>query len=595
MSLWPEIGRRKLVQVAGVYAVVAWLLVQIVATVEAPLRLPDWADTLVIVLLLVGFPVALIMSWTFNVTADGLVRDDGLHEPYRDKSRTLEYALIGLLVVAVGWVVYRVEVGPRADATPSARSANVLPNSIAVLLCDSFSTDSENDFFAASLHEELLNHLVQLRSLNVIARTSVLQYAGAVRPITEIADELRVASVMECSVAYGDGRIVISAQLIDGDTGLHLWSERYNREFADVFGIQADIAMNVANALQAEFSLEEQQAIEQAPTSSPAAYALYLEARSLVDIAAPGSIDEAHRLLDRALAIDPGFASAYGLKADLFGATFVNTAAGTGVAPDERDALERRVRELAATALELDPSNTDARRALRSINIPTWRWSAFLASIAPRDETTLINTELWVYAWTGRPDECIRLGERIVALSPNDVDALWSQGVCYAYAGDRAASTRQFRRSLEQLPANPLIQTWIAYNEVALGRTEAAAAALALVEQLLGDERPTVYLPELAYSYARIGRLDEARRLVEELRSRGGPDTLGAGTWAVAYLAVGDEQSALEQLEAVARKARNHEPDQGYLNVMNLKMNYLADPRLEQPEFVDVLNRIRGD
>lgn len=104
-----------------------------------------------------------------------------------------------------------------------------------------------------------------------------------------------------------------------------------------------------------------------------------------------------------------------------------------------------------------------------------------------------------------------------------------------------------------------------------------------------------MYLPELAYSYSRIGQSDEAERLLDEIRARESEIEVGAGTWAVAYLAIGDEQRALEQLEIVAEKARNHEPDQGYLNVMNLKMNYLSDPRLEKPEFVDVLGRIAGD
>jgi adenylate cyclase len=263
MSFLAEIRRRKVFQVAAVYAVTAWLLVQIIVAVEAPLNLPEWTDSLVIVLLGIGFPIALVFSWAFNLTSDGLMRDRG-GRPAQARGRTIEYVLIGLVVVALGWLIFRLEF----DAAGTGES-DKLPNSIAVLLCDNLSPDPDNAFFAASLHEEILNQLVRLGALNVIARTSVMQYADAARPIPEIADELRVESIMECSVSYGDDRVAITTQLVDGDTGVHLWSERYNRELRDVFAIQADIAMNVANALRAELSLDEQATIEGRATESP--------------------------------------------------------------------------------------------------------------------------------------------------------------------------------------------------------------------------------------------------------------------------------------------------------------------------------------
>jgi adenylate cyclase len=229
MSFLGEIKRRKIFQVAAVYAVVAWLLVQIVATVEAPLSLPDWFDTAVIVLLGVGFPITLIISWAFNMTSEGVVRDRG--HGNQTKGRAIEYVLIALLAVAIAWIGYR-ELGPSNGTAPP-----VLANSVAVLPCDNLSPDPNNAYFAASLHEEILNQLVKIRQLNVTARTSVLQYAQAARPLPEIASELNVESVMECSVSYADGRVAITAQLIDGATGVHRWSERYNREFRDIFDI----------------------------------------------------------------------------------------------------------------------------------------------------------------------------------------------------------------------------------------------------------------------------------------------------------------------------------------------------------------------
>jgi tetratricopeptide (TPR) repeat protein len=202
---------------------------------------------------------------------------------------------------------------------------------------------------------------------------------------------------------------------------------------------------------------------------------------------------------------------------------------------------------------------------------------------------------LWMLSWMGRRAEAVRIGEKVAELNPNDAPAHLSLGVVYGYAGDPSASIRSLDRALELAPANPLPRVWRAYDAIALGNAADAFAELQLVEQLLGDNRTTVFLPELAYAYARIGRSDDAQRLFDEIRALGNESDIGAGGWVLAYLAIGDEEQALRWLETVAEKARNHEPDQGYINAMNLKMNFLADPRLDEPRFADVLARIRGD
>jgi tetratricopeptide (TPR) repeat protein len=243
----------------------------------------------------------------------------------------------------------------------------------------------------------------------------------------------------------------------------------------------------------------------------------------------------------------------------------------------------------------MDPANFEARSALRAINIPTWRWSEFEAAVEPQDESRLLAQQQWIYAWMGRREDAVRIGEKAVALDPNELGSHLSLGVSQAYTGDIANAIVTLRRAAELAPALPLIPVWIAYNHISLGNDDEALGELRMSEQLLGNNRQIVYLPELAYSYSRIGRSDDVARVVAEMREIEDSNALGAGAWAMAYLAIGDEVSALEQLEIVAEKARNHEPDQGYLNAMNLRMNFLNDARLEQPEFVDVLSRLQGD
>jgi tetratricopeptide (TPR) repeat protein len=423
----------------------------------------------------------------------------------------------------------------------------------------------------------------------------MLRYADTPLSIREIAAELNVETIMEGSVRYAGDEVRITAQLIDPVTGAHLWSEAYQRKIDDIFAIQADIAMNIANAIGAEFSLEEQNALETPPTSSPAAYALYLQANDQFRAALLGSTEAALALLNRALVIDPEFARAYAAKATLYASLFVNTVQATAVAAEDRVALERQVRENAERALVLDPDLAEARLALRGINIVTWRWANYAETLDAAEERALQGPQLWVLSWMGNHAAALRIAEQVHELSPNDPAPSMFLGIVQAYAGDRAASVANINRSLELAPANVLAHAWLAYDAVALGDDAEALAELALLERMLGGDRPIVFLPELAYAYSRLGRDDDVARLFAEIEMRAVEVDVGAGTWAMAYLAAGDEDEALRWLEASAEKVRNHEPDQGYLHLMNLKMNFLADPRLEEPRFAEALGRIRGD
>jgi TolB-like protein len=606
MSFWGELRRRNVFKVGVAYLVAAWLLAQVVGLVEEPLDLPDWFDTAVIVFLAVGFPIALLLAWAYEVTPEGIkkTRHVPLEESIRQLTgQKLNYIVTGLLVLAVGLLAvdaYRdaprsggaaggdasAESAIAAEITPAAR--DVLPNSIAVLQCDNFSTDENNAFFAASLHEEVLNQLVKLRNLNVIARTSVLQYSRADRPsITQIAEELHVASVMECSVAYGDGRIVISVQLINGDTGVHVWSERYNREFKDVFGIQADIAMNVANALAVEFSTEEQLAIERPPTASPEAYALYLQAQSLSDI----DNAQALTLLDRALGFDAEFAEAHRLKAALLSALLVNTTGSNAISAAERDRQIERARYHATRAAEIDPSL--AWVAGIAVNFNTWRWNEALASLALAPDAVGAGP-IWVHSYVGQHETALMRARRSVELDPRNWNARFILGITLGYAGESDEAAQVLRDAIGMAPTVPVLRSWLAFVEIARGNPDAAATELARAEQLLEGNRQLVFLPELAYSYSRIGRNADAERIAAEIGQAGSGIEIGSGGRAMIALAVGDRARAVEELEAAIVKIENYEIDEGFFNLMNLRMNVAADPVLEEPQFVDLRNKLRG-
>ena len=241
---------------------------------------------------------------------------------------------------------------------------------MAVLPFANLSPNADDAYFAQGIHEEVLNQLAKLDALSVIARTSVLRYADGKTSLPDIARELNVQTVMEGSVRYAGDNVRITAQLIDPKTGTQLWSEAYQRKFEDIFAIQADIAMNIANALRAEFSLEEQREIERPLTTSPEAYALYLRTRT-----AALASDAVLALLDRAIELDPSFAAAYGRRAVIYSSMLTNTVFGNAVRREDRTDVERLLRESAQRALALDPEEPLGQAALVSVDVQRWYWS----------------------------------------------------------------------------------------------------------------------------------------------------------------------------------------------------------------------------
>jgi tetratricopeptide (TPR) repeat protein len=188
------------------------------------------------------------------------------------------------------------------------------------------------------------------------------------------------------------------------------------------------------------------------------------------------------------------------------------------------------------------------------------------------------------------------LAERLVGLDPLSWRAHWVHGIVLNYAGDYSAAGEAARKGIARVPILSLQHSWLAMSEIALGNSDEAQRELERAEQLLGANRAIISLLDIAYGFGRIGDRDNARRLSDEIMAaaNGGQD-IGVGGWALANLAVGNEGEALDWLEQGADKASRHEPDAGFYSLMNIKMNYTADPVLERAEFVDVRSRLRGD
>ena len=603
MSFLGEIKRRKVFQVAAFYAVTAWLIIQFIDVVGEPLRLPEWLDTVVIVLLAVGFPIAVILAWAFDLTPDGVVRDRGTTvETTSHSGRRIEYALIGLLVVGMVWVLYRVEITPfemEAAIVAEAPQREVLPNSVAVLPLENLSLNPEDAFFAAGIHDELLNQLAKIRDLNVIARTSVLRYADkGEMSIPEIAAELKVQAVMEGTVRYGGNRVRITTQLIDGDSNTHLWSQTYESEFdvENIFAIESDIAMQIAAALEAELLPAERASIEKLPTTSTEALTLYLRAKaSITDLGPFMPADEVsnfHRYLDEALVSDPGFALAHAFKAYEYafsvGRTFPLSDDG---AIARRQAL---VRDHAQRAIELDPGLGIAYGALAWPHTYGLRRAEAQVAwdrayeLSPADPDILVDFGYFAAA-TGQSERAISLARHALDVAPNSAQTAAVAGLAFVFAGDYDEAARIEREAVALDPAFFFSYQMLGLVESTRGNDAEALKHLRFAEELSQGIPSADVLSQLAYGYGRIGRREDAMRMFSQVESMASEFHVGAASWAMAYLGIGDEERALDFLAAASNVTQGGE---GYLAITFLAGNAFRDPVLEQRTFVEARRRL---
>ena len=371
-----ELKRRHVFKVAAVYGATAFVVLQLADIVFPSMGLPEWAIPFIVALTLACFPLALVLAWAFETTPDGVRKTDpaasGELEAIASQPRGVRWpsgllALLGVvLLLGGGWWVLGRGSGD-SNAAGTARSSSVSRDvdgnrsSIAVLPFDNLSADPENAFFARGVHEDILTYLSRVREFRVISRTSVEQYADRQVNLREVANELGVTYVVEGSVRRSGDRVRVTAQLIDATTDDHLWAENYDRELADVFAIQTAVAQEIVRALQAELSPEEERLISEQPTENVEAYELYLRARQLTGAGglSLSADEEAARLLEQAVALDPRFARAWALLAQVYGNIYWF---GTNRSPErltaQKEAIDR--------AFALDPELPEARLALAS-------------------------------------------------------------------------------------------------------------------------------------------------------------------------------------------------------------------------------------
>jgi TolB-like protein/Flp pilus assembly protein TadD len=347
-GFFEEVKRRKVYRVAVAYIIAAAGIIQVGSAAFPAWELPNWALRLVIVLLLVGFPIALVLAWAFDVTSQGIRATPDVAVPRTPRRRNV------IMLVATGVIVSAIA---GFFLLPRISSARKIDKSIAVLPFQNLSDDKENAYFADGIQDDVLTNLSKIGDLKVISRTSVMAYRGQAPNVREIGKALGVGAILEGSVRRIGNRVRVNVQLICTETDEHIWAEDYDRDLTDVFAIQTDLAQKIAGELQAKLSPSEKQQIERKPTENGEAYLAFVQAHNLQSAYEDfEKLKQSEQLYERAINLDPNFALAIARYSQLESwilRTFDRT-------PERRE----KARTLAERALQLQPNLPEAHLAL---------------------------------------------------------------------------------------------------------------------------------------------------------------------------------------------------------------------------------------
>lgn len=596
VATFRELKRRRVFRVAAAYAVSSWLLLQIADVVFPAIGLTGTAMTMLVALLAIGFPVALVLGWRYDLGPDGLVRTRPAVATGTTALNSGDYLLLGVLLAAVGLAAVSMYSRIGTDELPATNpGAREQAPTIAVLPLVNMSNDPENDYFADGLTEELLNVLAQLDALKVIGRTSSFAFKNKQEDLRDIGEALNASYLLEGSVRQSGDRIRVTAQLINAADGSHLWSNTFDRDAGEIFAIQSSIAAAVVNELQIPLLSENQLRTHQSRNFG--AYDRYLAGNSNLRKRDLDSLRRSVALFKEAIAVDSEFAPAYAALAIAYIQMHVN------YGEMEFNAAFGQAQASIESALALDPESSDAYFAMAMLN----HWSWQLGGRDPLDKDAA--------------DQAYR---HALAISPNNADASKQYANFLANTGRRHAAIEYANRALELDPLAPNSHRFVGglYEGIAkfdearrfyvketelyptkpVGYLSLASLAIRADGDLVSGmewarRAADLHLGSAANSLARIwldlDDYDKALEIYEQIRS----ESMEA-RW-VEQLYLGNYQAALDiRRAALAQHVAPPANDYRYVGRLavfagdfNLARDMLekADPRLlEKPPFITV-------
>jgi TolB-like protein/Tfp pilus assembly protein PilF len=443
-SFFEEIKRRKVYRVAAAYIIAAGFIIQIGSAVFPAWELPNWAFRLVVVSLLIGFPIALILAWAFDVTPEGIKTTPSVAVPGSHRRRNIAMLIAtGVIISAVaGFFVL-----PRA-------SARKIDKSIAVLPFDNFSDDKDNAFFADGIQDDILTNLAKIGDLKVISRTSVMPYRGKEKNVREIGKALGVSTILEGSVRKSGNRVRVNVQLINAVNDEHMWAQEYDRDLTDVFAIQTDLAQKIAHELQAKLSPTEKAQMTRKPTENGEAYLAFVQAHNLhTQMEDLDKLKQAEQLYERALQMDPNFA--------LAAADFSRLESWIYHTFDPTPPRREKARSLADRALKLQPDCPECHLALGfSFYYGDRDYENALKEFAVAQQGLPNEAEVYlaigaIQRRQGKWKESTANLEKAVNLNPNDTWPLQNLALNYEMLRDFDAANKAIDRALKLNPKAP--------------------------------------------------------------------------------------------------------------------------------------------
>jgi len=583
-NFFAELKRRNVYKVAVAYAVVAWLLIQAASIFFPAFDAPPWVMKIFIIVIIFGFPVALILSWAFEITPEGIKLESEI-EPNksikRGTGRKIVAVTIALAVVATGLFVYQL-VRSTSDTSGSPTAATIANKSIAVLPFDNLSRDPDNAYFCEGVQDEILTRLAKVADLKVISRTSTQHFKSTPDNLPQIAKQLGVAQILEGSAQKASDQVRVNVQLINALTDAHLWAETFDRKLTDIFAVESEIAKTIADTLQVKLSGSEQHVIAARPTENTEAHQLYLKGRFFWNKRTGNDLKKSIDYFQQAIAADPNYALAYAGVADA--CVFLpGYTAGT-----PKDCYPKAM-AAAKKALELDDALAEAHTTLA---LAIWYYD-FDFTQANREFQRAIelnpnyatghqhygNNTL---SALGRFDEAIAEGKRAVELDPLSLVINADLGMNYYYARRYYEAITQLRKTLEMDPG-------YYYAHVNLGQVLAAKRAFgeAISEYQKAralDDDPFV-LGLLGHAYASSGNKTEALKILDQLKEVSRQRYVSMYSFAIVYLALDDKQEALRWLEQSYQ-------DRAGADIGWIRVDSLLDPLHGDPGFEALAEKI---
>lgn len=485
-----ELKRRKVVQVCIAYIVGAWVLLQVADATFEPLNLPPWSTTLVLWLLVLGFPVALILAWALEVTPQGIRRTQTRRKPV---------------------------------ATGKSQAAGQAEPTIAVLPFADMSPDKDQDHFCEGMAEEIINSLARIQGVRVASRTASFQFKDTTMDIDAIGEQLNVNTVLEGSVRKDGNQLRVTAQLIKVEDGYHIWSEGFDRELKDVFGIQKEIAENVVRAFKLTLSPDTEKAIEQQPTQNMEAYEYYLRGRRHFYQFSDQAWKQAREEFSHAIDLDPDYALAYAGLADCF--SFIYMYADSAISVRLQAETNSRL------ALQLAPESAQvhASRGLALSHSVRQDEAERAFERAAELDPTLFDAYYFHgrHAFSkGKLEKAAILFAKAADVRPDDFVVLALLAQTYRALGQddkrddiRGRTLKVIEKRLENSPNDARALCFGSINLLEAGQTEKGMEWLERAKTALGDDALNLY--NVACVYSNIGRIDEALDCLEKSVRKG--------------------------------------------------------------------------